>query len=75
MRITLKVVPRASKQVVEKVSTHEYKVRVFVAPEKGKANDVVTELIAEYFGVAKSAVRIVRGATARTKLVEVDCDE
>ena len=38
----------------------------------GAANDGVVRVLAEHFGVPKSAVQIVRGRTSRSKLVEVD---
>ncbi|MGC4176130.1 DUF167 domain-containing protein [Demequina sp.] len=38
----------------------------------GAANDAVVAALAAHFGVRRTAVRIVRGHTARLKLVEVD---
>ena len=43
-----------------------------VAPEKGKANQAVIELLAEALQLPKSAVRIVRGETSTSKLAEID---
>lgn len=37
----------------------------------GKANDAVIALLAEYFGVPKTCVTIIRGHTARLKTVHV----
>ena len=42
-----------------------------VAPENGRANNAVIELLSEYFDVAKSQIKIVRGAAARDKVVEI----
>lgn len=42
-----------------------------VAPENGRANSAVIELLSEYFGVAKSQIKIVRGVAARDKVVEI----
>lgn len=50
------------------------KARVRAAPENGKANLALVELLADTLGVAKSAVRIVSGATARRKIVEIEGD-
>lgn len=41
------------------------------AAERGKANEAVMALVADYYGIAKSQVRIVLGRGAREKLVEV----
>lgn len=48
------------------------KVRVRAAPEDGKANAALEALLAKTLGIAKSKVRVARGATARLKSVEID---
>ncbi len=45
------------------------------APQDGKANAELIDLLAKEFGVAKAKVRIKSGATARTKRVEIDDDD
>lgn len=39
---------------------------------EGAANDGLTRVLAEHFGTAPSRITIVRGHTARIKLVEID---
>lgn len=41
------------------------------APENGRANDAVIKVLAKYFGVAKSQIKIVRGDTARDKVIKI----
>jgi len=48
------------------------KLAVTAAPEGGLANAAVEELVAELLGVRSRQVTVVRGATSRNKLVEVD---
>lgn len=48
------------------------KVRVRAAPENGKANAALVEVLADALRVPKSAVRLVRGQTARLKVVNID---
>lgn len=48
------------------------KARVRAAPENNEANRALEALIAKAFGVAKSKVRIARGATARLKTLEIE---
>lgn len=72
MRITVKVIPRAHKNIVELCDDGTYKVRVTTTPTDGKANIAVQKILAQYFDVSKSNVYIVRGATSRIKLVEID---
>jgi uncharacterized protein YggU (UPF0235/DUF167 family) len=47
-------------------------VRVTAPPVDGRANDAVCRLIARQLRVARGRVSVVRGASARDKLVEVD---
>jgi uncharacterized protein YggU (UPF0235/DUF167 family) len=42
------------------------------APEGGKANAELLALLARAFGVPRSALTILRGKTARTKVVRVE---
>jgi uncharacterized protein YggU (UPF0235/DUF167 family) len=52
------------------------KCRVSAAPEDGKANAALEALLAKALGVAKSAVRLEKGATGRIKtLVIMGVDE
>ena len=47
-------------------------VKVRVKPQDGKANDAVLELLARALGLATSRLRLLRGATGRDKLVQID---
>jgi hypothetical protein len=71
MRIAVKVSAKSKQNKIVKISTTEYKVYVSTAPERGKANEKVAELLSEYFGVSKSSVKILRGENTNKKLVEI----
>ena len=43
-----------------------------VAPENGRANGAVIELLSKHFDVPKSRIKIIRGETSRDKVVTVD---
>ena len=43
-----------------------------VAPENGRANSAVVELLADYLDVPKSRIKILKGLTGRDKVVAVD---
>jgi uncharacterized protein len=43
------------------------RVAVTAAPEKGKANEAIVRILSEEFGVAKSAIELVSGATSAKK--------
>lgn len=71
MVITAKIHPN-SKHREEVVEGGEF-VEVYVkAPAiEGRANARAVELIAKHFGVAKSRVMLVRGATSKFKIFEI----
>ena len=71
MRIKVKVIPRASRNAIEKLREGSFKVWVTVAPEKGKANDKVIELLALEFEISKSKVLLVSGPTSSQKVFEI----
>jgi uncharacterized protein YggU (UPF0235/DUF167 family) len=71
MKFTVRVKAGASQEKVEKVSDTEYIVWTRALAEKGKANDAVVRLIAEYFRVPKSRAWIVAGHASRSKIIEV----
>ena len=71
MRIYVKVTPRAGKNEVVKISEGEYKVKVTAVPEKGKANEAVIKLLADYFNISKSSINIIVGKTAKIKIVDI----
>jgi uncharacterized protein (TIGR00251 family) len=48
-----------------------YRAWVQCPPVDGKANKVLTELLAKEFNVSKSAIQIIRGKTARNKTVQI----
>lgn len=71
MKINIKVYPNAKKERI--VKEHD-RIKVYVnsAPEKGKANKRVCELLAKEFGVKKSAILVVKGLTSQEKVVEIN---
>ena len=67
----IRVTPHAKQnKVVE--SDGVLRVYTTVAPENGRANSAVIELLSEYFNVPKSRINIIRGLTGRDKVVTVD---
>jgi hypothetical protein len=71
-RLRLRVSPGASRSEV--VGPHGegcWKLRVTAAPESGKANEAVRDLLASTLGIPRSSTEIVSGATSRDKVVVV----
>lgn len=69
--LTITVIPRSSRRTVTKDLEGGYRVTVHAAPEKGKANKEVLEVLAEYFCIKKSQVELVSGHTSRNKVVKI----
>ena len=72
VRFSVRVQPRASRNEVCGVHGDALKVRLSAPPVDGAANDALVDLLAQSLGVARRAVRIVAGATGRSKVVDVD---
>lgn len=81
MKIFVKVKPNSKENKVEEpaprlLQTDDrlndyYIVRVKEPPFEGKANDAVLVALARHFGVSRSEVRLVSGATSKTKVFEI----
>ncbi len=64
----VKVNAKASQNMV-KEEGGRLKAYVTAAPEKGKANKALVELLSAYFKVKKKDIRIIRGEHAQIKTV------
>lgn len=71
MRVDVKVKPNAKSTCVEVQEDGSLVVAVNAPPVDGKANEAVIRAVAEHFGVPRSRVEIIRGATARKKTLEI----
>ena len=71
IKIFVKAKPRAHEDLVERVDEKNFNVSVTAPPVKGLANQAIVKVVAEYFKVAPSRVRIVAGFTSRQKVLEI----
>ena len=72
MRVAVHVQPRASRSEIVGLHGAALKVRLQAPPVEGAANDALVALLAERLGVPRRAVRVVAGATSRSKTVEIE---
>lgn len=73
MYIRVKVQPKSRESgIVDVMEDGTIKVRVKAAPEKGKANKEVIEVLAKEYGVKKSEVEIVGGKVDQIKLIKIN---
>jgi len=70
--IAIRLQPRASRAAVVGERDGRIVVRVTAAPVDGRANAALCALIAKRAGVPRSRVSVVRGQTARDKVVRVE---
>jgi len=80
MRFCVKLTPKAGRDAIDgwmsdAAGRPVLKARVAAPPTDGKANAALVALLAQTLKLKQSNVRIVSGASSRTKLVEADGDE
>jgi uncharacterized protein YggU (UPF0235/DUF167 family) len=77
--VALRVTPRGGRDAVDGVETRAdgrsvLKLRVRAIAEGGEANRAVTEFLAKSLGLPKARVRLLSGATSRSKQIAIDGD-
>ncbi len=65
------VQPRASRNELCGFSGNELKLRITSPPIEGSANKLCIEFLADFLGIAKTRLRILRGEKSRHKTVKV----
>jgi uncharacterized protein (TIGR00251 family) len=79
IRLSIRLTPNGGRDCLDGIGEDAagdrfLKARVRAVPEDGKANKALVELLASRLGVAKSAVSVVAGHTARNKILRIDGD-
>ncbi len=72
MKYSVLVKPGGSRNSVKKLDDGSLVVRTHAKAHDGEANKAVIELLADYFEVSKSLVKVVRGEKSRQKIVEIE---
>jgi hypothetical protein len=67
--LRLKVQPNAGRNEVVGFTDGVLQVKIAAPPDKGRANRELIDFLSEALGVRKSAITIVKGQTARSKLI------
>lgn len=71
MKFKIKVITNSSKDRIETISADKFKVHLKEKAIKGKANDALIEMLADYFKCKKSQIRIIKGMTSSRKIIEI----
>jgi uncharacterized protein len=73
VRLQISVSPKSRvEEIRASRADRTVRVRVTAAPEDGRANRAVLDLLREKLGVPRTAVRIAGGETSRKKWIEID---
>ena len=70
--IEIRLKPGAKNDAIDAAPDGVIAMRVTSPPVEGKANAHALKLIAEKLRIPKSSCRIIRGATARTKVIAIE---
>jgi len=71
MVLKVRVIPKASRNFIKEENGY-LKVYLTRPAQDGLANKQLLDLLAEYLGVRKYQIRIVRGDKTRNKVIEID---
>jgi uncharacterized protein (TIGR00251 family) len=76
IQIAVRVTPRASREVLGRGTgaAGHFAARIAAPPVDGAANAALVSLVARTFGVAKGAVTVIAGETARLKRLRIAGD-
>lgn len=71
MQVSVIVSPHGKRNSIVGLYGEALKIRVTASPDHGRANQAVCAVLATYFRVPTSSIRIVRGSTSRRKIVSI----
>jgi len=71
MKITVHAKPNSREEKIEKFGEDSFVVSVKEPPVEGRANEAIIKVIARYFNVPASSVKIVSGRTSKLKIIDV----
>jgi len=72
MKVSVKVKANTSQERIEKIGDTNFIVWIREKPVEGKANEAVIKALAEYFGVAKSNIALIKGQASKQKIFEIN---
>ena len=77
--LRLRLMPNGGRDAIDGIETDAngdafLKARVSAVPEDGKANKALVALLAKRLKIAKSAISVVSGETARKKILRIEGD-
>jgi len=74
MIIEVRVITNAKKKEL-KFEGDSLKVKITALPKEGRANTALIEYLADFFGVKRSEVKIIKGEKEKRKLISIPLEE
>lgn len=71
MLIKVKVFPGSKKEEITKKTEDSFEIKVKEKPVMGRANRETIKILASYFNISESKIRLVRGFKQRNKIFEI----
>jgi hypothetical protein len=71
VKIFIKAKPLSKEERLEKIDEINFIVAVKEPPVQGKANRAIIKVLADYFKIAPSRVRLISGFSAKQKTFEI----
>ena len=66
------IAAKAKKEKIEKIDDYNFVVYTKELPVEGRANKAIIEILAEYFHIASSNIKIVSGYNSKRKTIEIE---
>jgi len=71
MFVKVKAYPCSKENKVIKKAEDSLEVRIREKPQEGRANEALLEIVADYFGVPREKIRLIKGRKQRNKIIEI----
>ncbi|MBI2644218.1 MAG: DUF167 domain-containing protein [Candidatus Wildermuthbacteria bacterium] len=71
MKIFVKAKPNAKEEKLEKIDEEHFIVSVKEPPVQGRANAAIIKVLALYFLISPSNIRIISGFTSKSKILDI----
>ena len=71
MLIKVKVFPSSKREEIIKKSEDSFEIKVKAKPIKGEANRGVVRVLASYFKIPESKIRLIKGFKQRNKIFKI----
>ena len=72
MLVRVRVIPLSKKSTVVNLGEGLLKVRVLSPPTDNRANNELIEVLAQYYNIRKSSIKIRKGLKSKSKLIEIE---